>query len=461
MNQINKLKKNTLILGIATIGSRGLAFILAPIYSYYLTTSEYGTMDLVTTTVGLLAPIVVANSYEAAFRFASDANSNKQDVLTNSLFISIVGIVIMQALLAITFPVYHENLRIVLFSGAFIIINGLSSVLGEFARGLGKVKTYAFSGLLSAALQLVMSYVFMVYLKWGLLGWLLTYLLAQFANLLFLFFAADIVKYINLNTINKKTQQSLLKYCIPMIPTTLMWWIMNVSDRYVITLYWNTAMNGLYAVANKIPAVISVLDAVFYQAWQMSAIDSMNVADRDRYYSKIFNAYKDLTVFAFLGILLVAKPILHLFDKSYFDAAYLIPPLLAGAVLHCLASHLGSYYTVFFNTVGAFKTASIGAAINIILNFVFVKEFGLIAAALTTLFGYFITLILRWKDIRKYIHLELKNLQAVVYIILCVMQTCLYYMGSKLAYLGMIVIVLFYAIKNIYIIKQLFTNKQR
>lgn len=83
----SELKRNTIIIAISNLGSKAISFILAPLYSYYMTTAEYGTMDLITTTVGLLFPFVCIDIFEATFRFANDQKYNEKTVLSTSLFI--------------------------------------------------------------------------------------------------------------------------------------------------------------------------------------------------------------------------------------------------------------------------------------------------------------------------------------------------------------------------------------
>ena len=60
-----ELRRNTIIIAIANMGSKLIMFILAPLYSYYMNTGEYGTMDLISTTVGLLVPVLCLDIYEA------------------------------------------------------------------------------------------------------------------------------------------------------------------------------------------------------------------------------------------------------------------------------------------------------------------------------------------------------------------------------------------------------------
>ena len=81
----NELKRNTIIIGISNIGSKAISFILAPLYSYYLSTSQYGTMDLITTTVGLIMPLLCLDIFEATFRFASDKKYNDKVVFSSSM----------------------------------------------------------------------------------------------------------------------------------------------------------------------------------------------------------------------------------------------------------------------------------------------------------------------------------------------------------------------------------------
>lgn len=45
----------------------------------------------------------------------------------------------------------------------------------------------------------------------------------------------------------------MVLYSLPLIPNAILWWVMQVSDRYILTLFLGVAANGLYTVAAKIP----------------------------------------------------------------------------------------------------------------------------------------------------------------------------------------------------------------
>ena len=58
MSREKDLVKNTFIVAIGKLCTQFISFFLLPLYTYILTTSEYGTVDLITTYVNLLTPIV-------------------------------------------------------------------------------------------------------------------------------------------------------------------------------------------------------------------------------------------------------------------------------------------------------------------------------------------------------------------------------------------------------------------
>ena len=95
--------------------------------------------------------------------------------------------------------------------------------------------------------------------------------------------------------IRRETVREMIIYSLPLIPATIMWSITNVSDRFFVTYYMGEAQNGIYSVAYKLPTIISVISAIFTQAWQLSAIGERESDDREQFYSNIFKATRPLS----------------------------------------------------------------------------------------------------------------------------------------------------------------------
>lgn len=457
---VSELKKNTLIIGIGTFGSKAIAFILAPIYSHYLSTTEYGTMDLVSTTVALLLPIIMADIYESVFRFTSDPKEDNNYVLTNCFLVALMGASI-GLLLIYPISLFYNNILIIIIAYLYMILDGFTLIFSWYERGCGKISVFAFSGIINSVCQLFFALLLIVIFKYGLNGWFLGFFLAKLATFIYLLVNVKPLKVIKKEYIDKSYQIRLLKHCIPLMPTAIMWWVMNVSDRYVICMFLGVAANGIYSVSNKIPSILNAFENIFYQAYQTTAINSLNDKNRNRFYSNIFNNYFIFMLLGYIGILLVSRPvIIYLFDSSYAEAWLYIPPLLAGAVVHAIASNLGSYYVLFYQTKGAFTTSVWGAIINIILNIALIPHFGMMAAALTTLAGYLLMFLLRWRDIKKFIIISPNYKRIFLIVLLAVIQTFLYFRANAACMIIMIIVLGFSILINKDIVFRVFKKNR-
>ena len=83
MNEKYKyLFKNVGLLTLSSFATRFLSFFLVPLYTNILSTTDYGTYDLFTTTIGVLIPLLTFNIQDAVIRFALDNNYSKDAVVT-------------------------------------------------------------------------------------------------------------------------------------------------------------------------------------------------------------------------------------------------------------------------------------------------------------------------------------------------------------------------------------------
>src|SRR5690625_7415159 len=97
---------------------------------------------------------------------------------------------------------------------------------------------------------------------------------------------------------------------------------MTMSDRYFITVYHGMEANGIYAVANKIPAILLMMNTVFSLAWKDNAIISFDASNKNTYYSDVFRHFFRLMTTAVICLTLLAKPILVLFIVASFYSAW-------------------------------------------------------------------------------------------------------------------------------------------
>lgn len=183
----------------------------------------------------------------------------------------------------------------------------------------------------------------------------------------------------------------MLIYSIPLIPNALMWWVMNASNRYFILFFVGASANGLFAVANKIPSFLSILNTIFFKAWQLSAIEEYGDESKAKFYSQTFYYF---SVVMFVGtsiILMILKYMMGiLVSEEFFSSWQFIPFLLIGIVFSSFSAFLGTNYIAAKQTKGIFRTSLIGGTINIILNLIFIPLVGTNGAAISTMISFWL-----------------------------------------------------------------------
>ncbi|WP_244996794.1 oligosaccharide flippase family protein [Caldifermentibacillus hisashii] len=408
VNSYKKLLNNSLIFAIGNLGSKFIVLILVPLYTYYLTKSEYGLIDLLTTTISFIVPIITLSIVDAVLRFAMDHNYDKKEVLINSLMICLIGFFV----LVIIFPLLKIILpfnKYILYFYLIILSQIIDNTLSQYIRAKEMIRLFAFSGIINAITLLISNVLLLMVLNKGITGYLVSIVVSNLVRSLLLLFRANIVKDIHLDKINISLVKEMLYYSIPLIPNALMWWIMSLSDRYLITYFLGLSANGLYAVANKVPSILSIAHSIFFQAWQMAAIEEVESKDKSQFFSNVFNIFW-LTMFILTSLLLVfLKLIINVFiAEEYFESWKYIPFLLLGVVFSSFSGFLGVNYIASKKTSGVFKTSIIGAVINFITNILLIPTLGINGASIATMLSFLVIWLLRIKDTKDFVIIKIK-----------------------------------------------------
>lgn len=429
-----KLLSNSIIFTIGNFGSKLLLVILVPIYTFYLTPAEFGVIDLLTTTANLLLPIVTLNIFEAILRFSMEKDESKASVLMNSLMIQVFlfFIFLCISLLLSTFKSINSSQMMFLF--LIIITQGVQLSLAQFARGIGKIKIYAVSGILLTLVTGIANIIFVVVLKEGIAGYLLSIVLGNVLSAIFLGLAIKVWTYLKMSYIDKSLLKKMVIFSVPLIPNTIMWWAMNALSRYFVLYFLGTAANGILAVANKIPSVVSLVNSVFFQAWQMSAIEEYDSESKSKFYSEVFK-YFSIVMFVFSsGFLFILKPLLlNVLSSEYATAWQFVPFMLISVVYSSFASFLGTNYIAAKQTTGVFSSSIIGALVCTISNLVLIPLIGLNGVGLGSMLGFFIMFVIRVYDTQKFVEMkiDISNF-AFNHIIIFMQIGLLYYFNSWL-----------------------------
>ena len=456
MNSYQKLLKNTGVFFIANFGSKILTFLLVRFYTELLSPSEYGRIDLLNTTVNLAIPVVTLCITEAVLRFSIDDTENRSKIYSNGIMIIIIGCLLFTATAPI-FIVTDFLKQDIGWLYLLTITNSLYTVTSHFARGIGKSKVFALSGLIHTFLQVMLNIVLLVGFSFGITGYFIASVLANVITFVIVMFIGKLWQYAKLE-IDKIYLKSMIVYSAPLIPNSIFWWIMQSSDKYVINYMMNDAANGLYAVATKIPTIITTISSIFFQAWQLSSVDEVNSENKSKFYSNVFKMLSMLLIVSTSIILVLLRVIFKvLVEKSYYSAWNCTPFLLCAMLFSCFSSFLGTNYVAMKKTKGVFLTTVVGAVANVVLNIILTPVLGIRGTALATAISFGITWIIRSVDTRKFVKIHYPFRTFICPLVLVLIQATLltFHIESYLYQtIVLALILLLYADQLIFFIKK-------
>lgn len=448
MNKKKELAKNTIIIFLGKVCTQLISFLLLPLYTSYLITEEYGFVDLVTTYVTLIVPIITMELEMSVFRYLVDCRKDKDEkkrVFSNNFIILLASLGVFIVLYIIVSCFWKFDYRyLILFD---IVICTFSGNFLQIARGVGRTIDYAISCIITGVSTILLNILLIVVFKLGAFGMITSMAVANGLGAVYLFIRLKMWQYIDFKKKDKKLIKEMYKYSIPLVPNGISWWIVNVSDRTIITAILGAAANGIYAVSNKFPTILSSLLGIFNLSWSESAALHINSPDRDEFFSDVCNTMTKL--FTCLGVGMIAvMPFVFplLVNHSYDEAFYYIPILVLGSVFNVVICLYSAVYIAKKMTKQVAMTSIIGAVINLVVNLVLIRYIGLFAAALSTAISYFVMMMYRHFDLKKYMTITYEKGLVIKTVLIFVFAIVLYYQRNIWLDLVSLVVVVIYAV---------------
>lgn len=459
-SRINYLIKNTLTFALGNVGTKLISFFLVPLYTNYLLDHEYGTVDLVITLGSFIVPILIFNINEAIMRFSLDRNADQNSIMSTGI-VSLISMMLLSTILYPLIQLYEPLAPYSSYVYFYFISSGFSTVFLYNLRGKERLLSFSIGSIISALFTAVLNIVFLTVFHWGIKGFLLSYIISNFITAIYSFFAGDVLNSIKHFRIDFKLTRDMLKYSVLLIPNSFMWWIMNASSRVMLTAMVGIGSSGLYAVANKLPSLISVVSSVFNQAWNYSAIKEDASNDREDFNNTIFHYLVGLVSLCGAILTVFIKPIMSVYvDNSYFSSWFFTPPLIFGTCILVLSTFLSSQYTVNKDSKGFLFSAIAGAVVNVGLSLILIPHIKELGAALATCISYCAVFIYRAVDIKKYIHIKVFSPRHIAAFTLLTISSGAAYLdvyGYVIGTVAIILIALLYS-KDIYAIMNLFIH---
>lgn len=421
------LFKNTFIIAIGKFSTQVLSYLLLPLYTSILTTSEYGIYDLLVTICIFVIPLVTILMEESMFRFLIDEETElgKKKVMSTACIYAIISTIIWCGLgyCILTIIGYEYALVFILY----MISSILMKLTNGISRGLSKIKLYSLSNVILSILTIGLNILFIAVFKWGVYGLLYSTVVANVVTCIFVLLRLKVYNLIRPKYYDKKKLRVMLKYSFPLVPNNISWYIINISDRIIVTSFLGSSVNGIYAMANKFPNIMNNFSSFFFTAFKENVAIAVKKDSYEKYYNEIYVIVHNAFIAISLLIISILPFIFKIFIKNDYVAAFEYIPLLVIALYYGnMAGFYGTLFTAFKESKIIGKSTIWGAIINLVVHLGLIYFIGIYAAIISTLVSNYVVAIYRKTKLKDYVKLKpLKNYYIAIFML--VLVTGLYY----------------------------------
>lgn len=414
-----------LVLAIGQFSSKLLVYVMLKFYTEKLGAAGYGDMTNVINAASLLISVVTLSIADGVLRFALEKSTNGRMVFSIGINVCLIGCAVFAPLVPLVglIPMLKGYEWLIFI---YVFMGSIKEVCGIYVRCRYSVTLFAVDGIITTVSTILYNLLFLGAFNFGITGYVFAVVLGDFTSIIFLNLVAKLFRQYHPLHNDRKLTYRMLKYSIPLMPTMIMWWIINVSDSFMVTWFIGNEANGIYGFAYKFPNLATIIVGIFSQAWRMTAITERNSRQTSSFYSTTFSMVQTVMFIACAGIMLVLRPmIMPFFGSEEFQSAYLYVPLLLGAVIfQSMDNFLSSIYEAAQKTTHAMISSSLGAVVNVVLNLVLIRTIGIYGAAAATMSSYVIVFIFRIIDTKKYLYMKVYWLKIILNLILLTGMAC-------------------------------------
>lgn len=405
MNKRKLLIENFIIYGLGTVLCNLIPFIMIPILVRIMPDSAYymGINDLVNSVISLAAVVGLIGMYDALFRLFFDYKENdlvhKKEICSTALGLTVFFSSVCMVILIILRKQFSnlffgtESLSYLIYICAVsVLVLNVKNIVMTPTRMLNQRIIYVIGNTLlpmasyGIAFLMVLSGLYILALP---IGALLSSALGV------IYFGIVNRKWFSIKHFNYKKVIPLLRIGVPLFPTFLVFWIYSSCDKVMILQMKGANANGMYAVANKLAAISQLVTTAFTSGWSYYNFATMKDEDRVKDFSKIVEYLFAIGIFIFGLCRIFGNEIMCiLFTEQYENTGNTFAYLFLAPIVFMVYQLLGSQFLLIKKTIYETFIACVGVVLNILLNYIWIKEYDIVGAGVATVVSYLFIVLL-------------------------------------------------------------------
>lgn len=393
MSEYRFLLKHSTIYGIGNILAKIVSFLMLPLYTRYLTPTDYGVLELIDVTTGMLGIVIGVGVAQAMGRFYYDSEDPVHRArVVGTIFLIVVGaagagfvaLYPTTGLLAHLILDAEDYATLFVVSFASLALGMIIDVGQVYWRVTHRSTLYIAVSILNMVVAVSLNIVFVAVLEQGVLGILYAGLITRLV--IGVPIVIIIVSKVGLHW-DWPLAKGILQYALPLVPSQLANTVVNYSDRFFIKHFVSIQDAGIYGLANKLGTAIHMLiTSPFIMAFQPRRFEIANRPDAPRILSKVFDYFQIVIVSTGLVLCVFIDEVMKVMTTpDYYRAGNLVPLIVLTMVIFSMRYHFEfgilqtkkTKYYMYINIVAS--------VVHLLANLVLVRQLGLWGALYASL----------------------------------------------------------------------------
>lgn len=394
--EIAKVFRHAVVYGVAIASGKLVGFVMIPIYTRYLSPTDYGVLELVQLASYVLSIILAFGFTAAVLRFyyqydSEDARS--QVVSTATISTTLCALVACLLLLTqarliarvVTGSADHHVLFSLMIGGLWCDVALVVPL--AYVRVLEKSLMYGAIAVARLVVGLSLNILFVMVLRWGVLGILLSGIVVGALSTAVLM--PWVFRRVGVKVAKAKLRE-MVRYSAPLVPASLAMFVLHFADRFFLGRMSTLEEVGLYALGYKFAMM---LPALIVQPigliWDPARFAISRRPDAREVYAKVFTYFFLIAAIFALALSMLIRDMIRVMASPRFLPAYtVVPVILAGLV--CLSTSQFFEIGIHLTKRTIYRAIAVGGAavINVALNVLLIPVHGMMGAAVATLLSF-------------------------------------------------------------------------
>lgn len=427
MDVSKNLFKSSLIYFVGQVLSKIISFLLLPLYTNYISTTDFGYYDLSISVLGVVVPVIFMEIWTATLRFSLERKTDQEKrlVINNTMMIAGTSLLLYSFIFAIAAFVFKFDLPIWIYLYSFIWICQL--FLLSVSRVFGKNALYASSGVISVLFNAVVTVIAVYVTNGNIVSLFLGMIVSMLVQVLIINHSVKVFKEFSFSDFDADLCRTMIHFSLPLCFNSVMYWMLEGFNKIVITYFLGLAVTGVYAVGNRISVVLNLIISVFSLSWQETIF---KLTDKNEKYS-VYNTGFNLLIKSVGSGLVLLLPIIsilfpYIVGNEYLSARNLIPFLLLVIFVNALSSLLASCFAAEKDTKGLLASKIVACVVNVITLFSTISFIGFYSSPLALFIANVVGVIVQIKLLEKHIRIIPQYSNIVVFVVTFIISMAVY-----------------------------------